>query len=499
MGVSKPPISAYTFIPGKMDGRRGPDSLPRLRLFGEFQERVRAADIALEVGTQARNLKKQNFCAGTARVAGGTTTSHHYFDQFIGKGGVRGTGAFALDNTDDWVQAPYTGATVCSWCQQVGQHLNELVSTHLVPGTYYQGETDFMEIQSESGSTQFNKRDMQDGNGGDYFATGGEIIEWEDEDGNKYQEETPKIITQYNLRLVRRGKVRILEVKPKQVGQKIPKVDDSPSLYLFLSSDPPCPNEDKSFIIPTLKFFSEYLEAEQKHEGQESRFMVCEQLAYSGKKNPMTHSWEAMEPPSEWSGDRGSSSLFQKEGVDATNEIWKEGNRQCVTPNGNRERFPEPRLGKNSAATLITPYETNQTKRPLPQYHILTEVGWDEETEVSPDTGETITMTTPYLACPECESSYHGAPSEKAGRKWQLPDSVGSDFLRPDALTRRDDKGGGYSESSNWHFTLPLYTEKKGYSAWVENLVTYHPEKLKRMFPKKNGEMDTGRTDFHSP
>ena len=156
-----------------------------------------------------------------------------------------------------------------------------------------------------------------------------------------------------------------------------------------------------------------------------------------------------------------------------------------MTPKGNRERFPEPRLGKNSAATLVTPYTSNQTIRPLPQYHILKEVGWDEETEVTVESGETISFTTPYLVCPECESSYHGAPSEEAGRKWRLPDSVGSDFLRPDESTRRGDKGGGYSESSNWHFTLPLYTEKKGYDAWVESLAARDPEKLKRMFPEK--------------
>ncbi len=483
-GCERAPISAYTFLPGNMDGRRGLNSLPRLRLFGEFEGRVRAADIALEAGTQARNLKKQNFCAGTARVAGGMT-SHRYFDQFIGKGGLRGTGDFVGDNKDDWVRTPLTGATVCSWCQQVGQHLNEFVPTHLVPGTYYQGETDFMDIQSESGSTQFDKRDMQDGKGGDYLAEGGQMEEWEDDEGNKFQQMSKEVITQYNLRLVKGGKVRILEVKPKQVGEKILPVDDAYSLDLLLTSQPPCPNEGKYFLGPTLKLFDEFLTAEQKHEGQESRFMICEQLAYSAKKNPLTHSWEAMQPPGDWSGDRGTSSLFRKEGEGATRGLWKEGNRQCVTPKGNRERFPEPRLGKNSAATLVTPYASNQTTRPLPQYHILKEVGWDEETEVTVESGETISFTTPYLVCPECESSYHGAPSEEAGRKWRLPDSVGSDFLRPDAPTRRDDKGGGYSESSNWHFTLPLYTEKKGYDAWVESLTARDPEKLKRMFPEK--------------
>lgn len=467
-GCQIAPITAYSFIPRSETGTRRITSLPRLRLFGQYDGRIRAADIALEVGTQSRNLNRINFCTGKYPVAGGSMTSHAYFDLYIGKDGLRGTGDFAMSNRDDWKSSRMTGALVCAWCEDVGVQLNEPVATTLEAGTYYTGRTDFMEIQSQSGSTKFDKRDMEDGKGGDYIT---------DADG-KFQH--------YRLRLIKGGKTRILEVGLNELGQKIPNLNESPSTEVKFSITPPCPNEYRFFLGPTLEFFEKYLKAEQKHENQESRFIVCEQLAYSARKNPTTHSWEAVQPSSTLREDTSHRrQLFERTGIDAASVVWKKGNRKCVTPKGERERFPDPRLGMNTAATIITPYTNNQTRLTIPQYHAFYEVGQDTINSVDPASGATVTTITPFFHCSQCEDSYHGAPSEEAALKWRLPDSVGSEFLRPGETQRRNDKQGGYSKDSVWHWILPLYTENKLYETWIEGLSAKNPETLRQIFPSK--------------
>jgi hypothetical protein len=191
-GCEDASVSAYTFLPRSETGSRGLTSLPRLRLFAEFEGRIKAADIALEAGTQSRNLKKKNCCSGEYLTIAGA--SHAYFDQYIGKNGLRGTGDFAMSNCSDFTPSRFTNALICSWCEQVSLHLNEPVATTLEPATYYEGEINFLQIESESGSTKFNKRDMADEKGGDYIATGGELKSFWDEDGNEQQYYTDEVL-----------------------------------------------------------------------------------------------------------------------------------------------------------------------------------------------------------------------------------------------------------------------------------------------------------------
>lgn len=475
-GCATAAITAYSFLPRSETGKRRIESLPRLRLFGEFQKRIKGAEVALEVGTQSRNLTLKSFCYGTYPVAGGTYTSHPYYDRFIGQGGIRGKNQFKV-NADDWVTDPLTGARLCKWCEEVGRHLNEQVPTTLKAGTYYEGTSDFMRIESESGSTKFNKgithQQDKEGQEGDYIT--------------KTTQQGGKEIDYYQLRLVKGGKVRILKVTPEQVGEPIPQLNDTPSMKVFLDQEPPCPNEFQYFLGPTFAFFDKYLAAKQQHQGQKSRFMVCEQLAYSARKNPTTHLWEAVELPASLKDDMhgGHLSLSGYRGIDATDLVWKEGNPKCVTPDGERERFPDPRLGKDTVATLTTPYADNQSQEYVPQYHILKRIGWETITTVNPVTNATTVIKKPQLFCPECQKSYHGAPSDKTAQMWKVPGSVGDEYQKPSETERRNDKKGGYAESSAWHWTLPLYTQNTPYETWVQSIAASDPEKLRQIFPEK--------------
>ena len=138
-----------------------------------------------------------------------------------------------------------------------------------------------------------------------------------------------------------------------------------------------------------------------------------------------------------------------------------------------------------SASLVITPYADNRRKSYLKQFHILKQVGAESQ-EVTLPTGEVCQEITPYLHCRQCEDSYHGAPTSAEAEKWGLPNSVGTDYLRPDVKERKDGKQGGYNPNSKWHFTLPLYD-------WVadpptqtlEEAIKKNPAEWKQMFPQK--------------
>jgi len=514
-------IMGYSFIPRFNFGETSNASgLPVLRLFGELESngvtQVRAADVPLEVGTQSRNLVKERWCSGQNlinRYSG--ITSHEWYDANIGDG----DGDFVGTNTESDAYSPNnrTGMRRCDWCNEVSSRLNTYIPETWVAGTgssalYSASSTkEFLPLSSASGNDIFNQKDV------DYVSEGGETIELSD----TLSIETAEKILFYRIRMLGNdGLVKILEIKPDDLGVEIPALDDSPSLVL-LPFDNVCPNEDKVFLTPYRAFYEDYLKKEQQHFKQESRFLVTEQLAYSAYYNKSAKKWEAKKPPSSYLQQQNSrANLFNSLGERKIE--WSEGNRDSVTPQGSKPRFPTPKLGKGSAAAIITPYADNRIPIPLRQYHNVIEVGRDVEESVSEDSGQKTVTVTPYYHCPECNDSFHGAPTTQDANIWKFPEPVGQEVLKNgwdiDKKTnslkftpsnveteRRDDGGGGYNPKSKWHWTLPLYTEQKPFATWLESQISNNPKKIKSLnftpmmvkwlklgqeFPEEGGEID---------
>jgi hypothetical protein len=155
----------------------------------------------------------------------------------------------------------------------------------------------------------------------------------------------------------------------------------------------------------------------------------------------------------------------------------------------------------------------------------MKQVGQDVEVGVDEESGEKTTTITPYFYCPQCNDSFHGAPSLSALEKslhksdetsqeklatgmklmgwdskeaniWKFPEPTGNEvfkngwdidpktnalvFKESDVETeRRNDGGGGYNPKSDWHWTLPLYTENKPFGTWLDNAIVNNPKKVK--------------------
>jgi len=536
----KCPIIGYSFRKRFRSGDSGLEGLPILRVFGELEmkvkdttiKKVRADDIPLEIGTQSRNLKKQRWCSGKTRVAfASTMTSHEYFDENIGKEveGVWSKGEKDFDGTNyslrDYQNDTRTNMTRCTWCKQVSEKIGHYISETWQIGrgsfAFYSeiDDTEFLELKSASNNSIFNIPgvDWEGSGGGDidlgdgYFAAATEHIEF------------------YNIKLLGDdGLVKILKIAPDDLGVKIPAVDESLSMVLK-EDENPCPNEDKAFLTPYKAFFKDYLVKEQKHFKQKSRFLITEQLAYSAKLNSGTKKWELKIPPDSYLKDEnnGYNSLFNSIGENALE--WKDGNRPSKTPDGDVVRFPEPRLGWGTSATIITPFADNRQTKWLKQYHILKRVGTNRSVTVDPESGRTIKTIIPFLYCEECNKSFHGAPAmsqinkeiqeavgniPQAAMIWKFPEPVGQEVFKngwdidshnlslkfyPKKLetTRRDDGGGGYDVKSDWHWTLPLYTENKPFGTWLNTAIVNDSDKVRELgFTKRMMKWITAGQEF---
>jgi len=520
------PITGYTFLPRFRKGSSGADGLPSLRVFGELegvkgQSIIRADDIPLEVGTQSRNLKKQRWCSGQTPISfASSMTSHEWYDKNV----MDNDGLYAGDNCeiDNYSINNRTGMPRCSWCEAVSTRINRYMSETWITGSgsfsFYsatESQQGFLELKSANNNDIFNT------SGVDYKAIGGEEIDL----GDGIILEEPETILYYKIRLLGEGGlIKELQMRPSELGQEIPALDSSPSIILK-PFDVVCPNEDRVFLTPYRAFYEDYLEKEQKELNQESRFLVTEQLAYSAKLNTASKKWEAQQPPSSYLKELSGygDNLFTSVGVPSLE--WKEGNRDSITPQGNKPRFPEIKMGLGTAATIITPYADNRVERPLKQYHIMKQVGQDVEVGVDEESGEKTTTITPYFYCPQCNDSFHGAPSLSALEKslhksdetsqeklatgmklmgwdskeaniWKFPEPTGNEvfkngwdidpktnalvFKESDVETeRRNDGGGGYNPKSDWHWTLPLYTENKPFGTWLDNAIVNNPKKVK--------------------
>ena len=495
--ASEATIMGYTFLPRFRRGSDGADGLPVLRVFGELEgkdgaKQVRADDIPLEVGTQSRNLKKQRWCSGQTPISFmSSMTSHEWYDKNL-RGG---TGDYAGDNCDinSYSVNSRTGMPRCQWCESVTNRINRYMTETWITGRgsfnfYSQAESQrgFLELLSA------NDNDIFDTAGVDYEATGGETIDL----GDGFIVEESETIRYYRIRMRSMdGLVKELQIHPDDLGQEIPALDASPSIVLK-PFEVVCPNEDKAFLTPYRAFFEDYLEQEQKELNQESRFLVTEQLAYSAKLNKGTKKWEAQQPPPSYLTELSGygNNLFTSVGVPSLE--WTDGNKPSITPQGEKPRFPEPKMGLGSAATIITPYADNRMERPLKHYHVMTQVGQDVEATIDEESGQTMTTITPYYHCSQCNESFHGAPTNEDANIWKLPESVGNQvfkngwdidpktnalvFNEADVETeRRDDGGGGYSPQSDWHWTLPLYTENKPFGTWLDNAFINNANRVK--------------------
>jgi len=486
--ASESKVIGYCFINTPRQGSEDGDGVPSLRLFGQLGNQVRADDIPLEVGIQSRDLRKKQFCSGRNLVSWTSNlTSHQYYDQYIGGSvaeldNVKGTGDFAGTNYNlaEYSTHNRTGLEQCLWCKTVGVKLNKEISETWVLGSknnvYYSGDRNFLPLRSANNNQTF------DTEGEDYIGNklGG---------GVKF----------YKIRMVKGGDVRILEIAPNELGIKIPKLENEPAITLSKPTTV-CPNEDEYFLEPYKSYFTNYLEAEQKHFNQESRFLVTEQLAYSALLNTATDKWEVKSPPREYLKNNFRRSygsreeLFSSSGVPA--KEWSEGNPESITPQGSKTRFPEPAYTKDSAATVITPYVSNRRVINLKNYHNLIKVGEDIQTIEDELSGESLKIITPYLFCPECNGAFHGAPSDTEALTWTLEDAVGSELLnngwteKPITQelvfsesakedTRRDDSKGVYSSKSDWHWTLPLYSQGKKFNTFIQGQIATDPAKIK--------------------
>lgn len=521
-------IVGYSFIPRFEYGdAQSVHGLPVLRLFGELESnevtKVRADDIPLEVGTQSRNLKKERWCSGNNPIHrwGSQTTSHEWFDTHIGNG----DGEYSGTNIDAEAYSPArnmrTGLKRCNWCETVSTQLNTYISETWVTGrgsaaTYSRESTkEFLQLKSASNNDIFNQT------GVDYEATGGDTIDL----GSGYYLEEPEHILYYKIRMLGEGGlVKILHIDPDDLGIEIPTIKGTPSI-LLKPIHTFCPNENAALLTPYRAFYEDYLKKEQEHFQQESRFLVTEQLAYSAYLNRSTKKWEAKTPPESYRGESGGyrNNLFNSQGVNK--EEWADGNRESVTPQGSQPRFPEPKLGKGSAAAIITPYADNRLSIRLKQYHDLQRVGTDIEETVNEDSGQKLITYTPYYYCPDCNDSFHGAPTTDEAMIWKFPKPMGQEVLKngwdinpktnnleftPSKLEteRRDDSSGGYNPKSKWHWTLPLYTQNTPFGTWLDSMMVNNPEKVRKLnftpqmlkwikagqeFPADGGENNDGR------
>ena len=496
-------ITGYTFLPRFRTGSEGAEGLPCLRVFGEldvgWEKYIRADDIPLEVGTQSRNLKKQRFCSGRTPISRfSSMTSHEWYDRNVGDN----DGQYLGINPSNYKPDKRTGLLRCTWCEQVsektGNYMVETWNTGNDIFNYYTGDRsftnqstflsrDFLELKSASGNDIFNT------SGEDYEATGGETIDL----GDGVTMITSERIEYYKIRLLdNQGSVRELHIHPDDLGQEIPAIDGSTSITI-IPVENPCPNEESFFLKPYQAFYEDYLEKERIELNQESRFLITEQLAYSAKLNLSSQTWEAKQPPSSYLVSKGRGSrLFTSVGVRSID--WTEGNRDSITPQGDKPRFPDPKMGLGTAATIITPYADNRVQRPLKNYHILKEVGADLVVEIDELSGQKITRKTPYYYCPQCNDSFHGAPTNEDANIWKFPEPTGNEvfkngwdidpvnetlvFTASDVETeRRDDGSGGYNPESDWHWTLPLYTENKPFGTWLANAFVNNPKKVKAL------------------
>tara|TARA_B100001778_G_scaffold334937_1_gene349305 strand:- start:14236 stop:17292 length:3057 start_codon:yes stop_codon:yes gene_type:complete len=486
-------IMGYTFLPRFRRGSDGADGLPILRVFGELEgkdgaKQVRADDIPLEVGTQSRNLKKKRWCSGQTPISPlSSMTSHEWYDKNL-RGG---TGTYAGDNYENYDASLRTGMMRCSWCESVTNRINRYMTETWITGkgtfNFYSNESkrNFLELLSAKENDIFDTARL------DYEAIGGETIDL----GDGFMLEKPEKVLYYKIRMKGSdGLIKVLEIPPDDLGQEIPALDASPSIILK-PYGVVCPNEDKAFLTPYQAFFEDYLEQEQKELNQESRFLVTEQLAYSAKLNKGTKKWEAKTPPTSYLNQKSNiEGLFNSAGTPS--QKWTDGNRPSITPQGEKPRFPEPKMGLGTAATIITPYADNRMERPLKHYHIMTQVGEDVETTIDEESGRPITTTTPYHYCSQCNESFHGAPTNEDANIWKFPEPVGNEvfkngwdidpktnalvFNEADVETeRRDDGGGGYSPESDWHWTLPLYTENKPFGTWLDNALINNANRVK--------------------
>ena len=380
----------------------------------------------------------------------------------------------------------------CSWCEAVSNRINRYMSETWITGSgsfsFYsatESQQGFLELKSANNNDIFNT------SGVDYKAIGGKEIDL----GDGVIFEAPETILYYKIRLLGEGGlIKELQIRPYDLGQEIPALDSSPSIILK-PFNVVCPNEDRVFLTPYRAFYEDYLEKEQKELNQESRFLVTEQLAYSAKLNTASKKWEAQQPPSSYlNAPSGYESIFTSVGVPSLE--WKEGNRDSITPQGNKLRFPKIKMGLGTAATIITPYADNRVERPLKQYHIMKQVGQDVEVGMDEESGEKTTTITPYFYCPQCNDSFHGAPTNEDANIWKFPEPTGNEvfkngwdidpktnaliFKESDVETeRRNDGGGGYNPKSDWHWTLPLYTENKPFGTWLDNAIVNNPKKVK--------------------
>jgi len=498
--ASEGEIVGYTFLPRFEYGdSQTVQGLPVLRVFGELESngvtKVRADDIPLEVGIQSRNLKKERWCSGNSPISrwGSQTASHEWYDTHIGNG----DGEFSGTNIDPEAYSPAhrmrTGIKRCNWCNTVSSQLNTYISETWVTGrgssAIYSRESskEFLELKSASNNDIFNQQNV------DYESIGGETIDF----GDGYSAEAPEHILYYKIRMLGEGGlVKILHIDPDDLGIEIPEINSTPSI-LLKPFDEPCPNEMEVFLTPYRTFFEDYLRKEQAHFKQESRFLVTEQLAYSAYLNKTTNKWEAKTPPQSYRGEAGYRNyLFTSAGI--TVQEWVDGNRDCITPQGSKPRFPDPPLGRGSAAAVITPYADNRISLRLTQYHHLLQVGQDIEETINEESGEKVMSIIPYYYCPECNDSFHGASTTEGARIWKFPEPVGQEVLKNgwdiDPKTnnlvftasqveteRRDDGGGGYNPQSKWHWTLPLYTDNRPFGTWLDSQMANNPKKVRNL------------------
>ena len=151
--------------------------------------------------------------------------------------------------------------------------------------------------------------------------------------------------------------------------------------------------------------------------------------------------------------------------------------------------------------------------------------GQDIEETVNEDSGQKLLTFTPYYYCPDCNDSFHGAPTTDEAMIWKFPKPVGQEVLKngwdinpktnnleftPSKLEteRRDDSSGGYNPKSKWHWTLPLYTQNTPFGTWLDSMMVNNPEKVRKLnftpqmlkwikagqeFPADGGENNDGR------
>ncbi len=466
-------VAAYTFLMPVNKGYSDETGLPRLRIFSRLGNLYRANDLPLEVGSQSRALQRVTFCSGKSIVKGARMGSHAYYDAFLApKGkGLNMEDYTGLNRTDFNTGA--LGNRECAWCESVGRNAGEEVPTTLTEGSYFTGDSSFLSIERRGdGGRKFDRIDK------DYDADVFEIM-------NPFtgQMEQEEHLNYYKIRLVGNNIIRYLHIKPDDLGIAIP-VPDKTLAQNITYAKPPCPNEEANLLAPAKALYTKYLMAKATQEMSTPQVTVCEQLAYSARLGE--NGWEPALCPDRYQESLSFSfghPLFTKTGENIQIETWAEGNKACWTPSGSIERFPTPPFTLQSASLIITPYADNRRSTKLKSYHILTQVGSDSE-EVILASGDTCIKTTPYLWCRECENSYHGAPNLTEGKEWALPNAVGNEYKRPDSeVERRDDTGGGYSPTSKWNYTLPVYQWTEGKS--VQDAILENPSKWRNMFPQE--------------